>query len=139
MVLATYLGITAIRTNNYFLITLAIIALLAIFIALALGLYALIIFLYWNAVVVMRKEEGRSLGNLLTLLLAIGLTLLLIYNFFFNRCYQRGSPTLNYCAIYFDLFRVCFYNFLTVSTLYQFNQPKYTGLYCCVRFGVNQW
>ena len=91
MVLATYLGITAIRTNNYFLITLAIIALLAIFIALALGLYALIIFLYWNAVVVMRKE-GRSLGNLLTLLLAIGLTLLLIYNFFFNRCYQRGSP-----------------------------------------------
>ena len=67
MVLATYLGITAIRTNNYFLITLAIIALLAIFIALALGLYALIIFLYWNAVVVMRKE-GRSLGNLLTLL-----------------------------------------------------------------------
>ena len=51
------------------------------FIALALGLYALIIFLYWNAVVVMRKE-GRSLGNLLTLLLAIGLTLLLIYNFF---------------------------------------------------------
>lgn len=91
VVLATYLGITAIRTNNYFLITLAIIALLAIFIALALGLYALIIFLYWNAVVVMRKE-GRSLGNLLTLLLAIGLTLLLIYNFFFNRCYQRGSP-----------------------------------------------
>ena len=30
VVLATYLGITAIRTNNYFLITLAIIALLAI-------------------------------------------------------------------------------------------------------------
>lgn len=115
MVLATYLGITAIRTNNYFLITLAIIALLAIFIALALGLYALIIFLYWNAVVVMRKE-GRSLGNLLTLLLAIGLTLLLIYNFFF----QSLLPTwlslpltiapfiLTYFAFVFIIFN-CFY------------------------------
>ena len=40
--------------------------------------------------------------------------------------------TLNYCAIYFDLFRVCFYNFLTVSTLYQFNQPKYTQDYIVV-------
>ena len=86
------MGITAIRTNNYFLITLAIIALLSIFIAFGFRTLC-IIFLYWNAVVVMRKE-GRSLGNLLlTLLLAIGLTLLLIYNFFFNRCYyQRGSP-----------------------------------------------
>ena len=61
VVLATYLGITAIPPSNY--------CPAGIFIALALGLYALIIFLYWNAVVVMRKE-GRSLGNLLTLLLA---------------------------------------------------------------------
>lgn len=40
--------------------------------------------------------------------------------------------TINYRAIYFDLFRVCFYNFLTVSTLYQFNQPRYTQDYIVV-------
>ncbi|MCT2363152.1 YdcF family protein [Enterococcus faecalis] len=132
VVLATYLGITAIRTNNYFLITLAIIALLAIFIALALGLYALIIFLYWNAVVVMRKE-GRSLGNLLTLLLAIGLTLLLIYNFFFQSLLPTWlSLPLTIAPFILTYFAFVFYNFLTVSTLYQFNQPKYTQDYIVV-------
>lgn len=132
VVLATYLGITAIRTNNYFLITLAIIALLAIFIALALGLYALIIFLYWNAVVVMRKE-GRSLGNLLTLLLAIGLTLLLIYNFFFQSLLPTWlSLPLTIAPFILTYFAFVFYNFLTVSTLYQFNQPRYTQDYIVV-------
>ncbi|NSP65146.1 YdcF family protein [Enterococcus faecalis] len=129
---ATYLGITAIRTNNYCLITLAIIALLAIFIALALGLYALIIFLYWNAVVVMRKE-GRSLGNLLTLLLAIGLTLLLIYNFFFQSLLPTWlSLPLTIAPFILTYFAFVFYNFLTVSTLYHFNQPKYTQDYIVV-------
>lgn len=132
VVLATYLGITAIRTSNYFLITLAIIALLAIFIALALGLYALIIFLYWNAVVVMRKE-GRSLGNLLTLLLAIGLTLLLIYNFFFQSLLPTWlSLPLTIAPFILTYFAFVFYNFLTVSTLYQFNQPKYIQDYIVV-------
>lgn len=83
VVLMTYLGVIAIHTSNYFPITLVVIALLAAFTALALELYVLIISLCWDAAVVMRKE-GRFLGNLLTLLLVVGLTLLSIYNFFFQ-------------------------------------------------------
>ncbi|MGC3071889.1 hypothetical protein ACPTIN_15445, partial [Enterococcus faecalis] len=83
-----------------------------------LGLYALIIFLYWNAVVVMSKE-GRSLGNLLTLLLAIGLTFLLIYNFFFQSLLPTWlSLPFTIAPFILTYFAFVFYNFLTVSTLY---------------------
>lgn len=127
-----YLGLLAINTQDYLLI-LFLVGVLAILFLLALvGLYALIIFLYWNALIVWRKE-GHSLANLLTLFLATGLTGLLILD------YVSGHFLPDWLASIFSIFPVIlayfaivFYNFLTISIIYQFNRPKYTQDYIIV-------
>lgn len=97
------------------------------------GAIVLIVFLYWNASVVFRKE-GHSLANLLTLLLALFLTFLLIYsqlsaNQVFPQWLDALIGMLPTMTFYFAL---VFYNFLTVSVLYQFNRPKYQQEYIIV-------
>lgn len=127
-----YLGLLAILTQD----PLLILFLLGVFFALILlalvGLYALIIFLYWNALIVWRKE-GHSLANLLTLFLAVGLTGLLVLN------YVSGHFLPSWLASIFSIFPVIlayfaivFYNFLTISIIYQFNRPRYTQDYIIV-------
>lgn len=97
-----------------------VLALLLVF-----GIYALLIFLYWNAIVVLRKE-GRSLANLLSLILAVGLTLFLIVNHFSTKVFPDWAlPLFSILPISLFYFSVVFYNFLTISVLYQFNRPKY--------------
>lgn len=97
------------------------------------GAIVLIVFLYWNASVVFRKE-GHSLANLLTLLLALFLTFLLIFsqlsaNQVFPQWLDALIGMLPTMTFYFAL---VFYNFLTVSVLYQFNRPKYQQEYIIV-------
>ena len=89
------------------------------------GLYALIIFLYWNGFIVLKKE-GRSIANLLTLLLAIALTLFLIITIFYTRFFPTWAAILFlFIPMMLFYFLMVFYNFLTVSIIYQFNKPKY--------------
>jgi len=99
----------------------------ALFILLAVtlfGITGLTILLYWNAVIVLRRES-RSLANLLTLITAIGLTFLLIYDHFIsNRIPEWLSPIMAILPAGFIYFTSVFLNFLTVSILYQFNQPR---------------
>ncbi|MTD42189.1 hypothetical protein GIX45_26890 [Erwinia sp. CPCC 100877] len=121
----TYLGSLLVRTMNPLLIGLAGLTLIALTLSLLFGLYALLAFLYWNALVVLRKE-GHSLANLLTLLLAIFLTAFLIFNHFSAKILPSWASLLfgilPFIMVYFS---IVFYNFLTISIIYQFNQPKY--------------
>lgn len=120
-----YIAILGLGTNNLLLtVTLGILA-VGMVALLLVGVYALLIFLYWNAIIVMRKE-GRSLANLLSLLLAIGLTIFLIFNHFSARILPSWAmPLFSIFPILLFYFFVVFYNFLTISVLYQFNRPKY--------------
>ncbi|OTN87586.1 hypothetical protein A5819_000032 [Enterococcus sp. 7E2_DIV0204] len=121
----TYLGVLLVRTLNPLLIILAGITGVVLLLLLLIGLYALLAFLYWNAIVVMRKE-GHSLANLLTLLLAIGLTVFLIFNYYSARILpQWASLLFGILPFIMFYFSIVFYNFLTISIIYQFNQPKY--------------
>ncbi|MGX7243652.1 YdcF family protein [Enterococcus quebecensis] len=121
----TYLGILLVRTNDPLLMVLAGITGAVLFLLLLIGLYALLVFLYWNAIVVLRKE-GHSLANLLTLLLAIGLTVFLIFNFYSTRILpQWASVLFGILPLSMFYFSIVFYNFLTISIIYQFNQPNY--------------
>jgi uncharacterized SAM-binding protein YcdF (DUF218 family) len=120
-----YLGSLLIRTMNPLLIGLAGLTLVVLVLSLLLGLYALLAFLYWNALVVLRKE-GHSLANLLTLLLAIFLTVFLIFNHFSEKLLPSWALLLfSILPMLMVYFSIVFYNFLTISIIYQFNQPKY--------------
>ncbi|WP_207696808.1 hypothetical protein DOK67_0003147 [Enterococcus sp. DIV0212c] len=121
----TYLGSLLVRTTDPLLIILAGITGVVLFLFILIGLYALIVFLYWNAIIVMRKE-GRSLANLLTLLLAIGLTVFLIFNHYSARILPSWASLLfGILPLLMFYFSIVFYNFLTISLIYQSNQPKY--------------
>ncbi|EOI01684.1 hypothetical protein UAY_01092 [Enterococcus moraviensis ATCC BAA-383] len=121
----TYLGFLLVRTTNPLLMVMAGITGVVLLLLILIGLYALIAFLYWNAIVVMRKE-GHSLANLLTLLLAIGLTAFLIFNHYSTRILPEWASLLfGILPLSIIYFSIVFYNFLTISVIYQFNQPKY--------------
>lgn len=120
-----YLVFLLFRTYDPLLMILAAITAILLFFPLFMGLYSLIVFLYWNAIVVMRKE-GHSLANLLTLLLAIGLTAFLIFTHFSDRILpQWASLLVGILPLTMFYFAIIFYNFLTISLIYQLNQPKY--------------
>lgn len=121
----SYLGFLVLRTINPLLVVMAVVTWVFLFLLLLIGLYALLVFLYWNAIIVMKKE-GRSLANLLTLLLAIGLTVFLIFSYFSTSILPQWAVTLfGILPAILLYFSVVFYNFLTISVIYQFNQPRY--------------
>ena len=108
------------------LVAFAILGLAFVFLATVLifGFVSLLVFLYWNALVVL-KRESRSLANMLTLLLAIFLTFFLVYDFFIAQRLPEWLTSL-LAALPFMMFyfALVFFNFLSVSILYQFNHPK---------------
>ncbi len=110
--------------NATVLLLLAVVGMIGLALVL-FGLVSLIILLYWNAMVVIRRES-HSLANLLTLILAIFLTLLLIYDTFVaNRLPDWATSLASILPIGLTYFAIIFLNFLTVSILYQFNHPRY--------------
>lgn len=120
-----YLVYNVYRTQDIIAMGLLLLALLLIALIGIFGLISLVIFLYWNAVIVLKKER-RALPNLLTLLLALFLTLVFIYNQFIAQNLPLWLTSLgsgfSLILLYFAL---VFVNFLTVSLLYQFNHPRY--------------
>ncbi len=103
-----------------------------ILILLAIGIYILIIFLFWNGVVVMKKES-RTLANLLTLLLGVALTIFLILDYTLVRWLPQWANALfAVIPFIFAYLLIVFFNFMTVSILYQFNRPRYNQDYIVV-------
>ena len=125
LIFGIYLAFSVYVTQDLISLGLLGIALVAAILIALFGFISLLIFLYWNALVVLRKER-RSLPNLLTLLLAIFLTGILIYNHFIAQNLPLWLSTLlSGLPVIMFYFAVAFLNFLTVSLLYQFNHPRY--------------
>ena len=124
-----YLFVLLYETQNIFLgglIALITIPLLLVFL---FGIYGLIVFLFWNGVTVLRRES-HSLANLLTLILAIFLTLFLIFDFFLLKYLPQWINALFYRIL--QLFDCL----ILVSV-----QPPsiQSRLHRCVRRWVDQW
>ena len=113
------------ETQNRFLMLLFIAIFLIIFTVFAFGIYALIVGLFINAKIVI-KRESRTPANLLTFFLAIALILYLIWSFIVSGLNLTDEVKIllggiNFVIVYY-LFDV--FNFLMISFLYQFNKPK---------------
>lgn len=119
-----YLGILSLSSVS--LITIGILVVLGILaiLVLAFGIYALIIFLLWNSYLVF-KRESHSLANLLTLILALGVIIATVIRRFGPQLVPNWSLPLLMIPtfILFYLF-VVFWNFLSISLIYQLNDPK---------------
>lgn len=120
-----YLLFLVFKVQNWLLIGVLGALTISIILLLIFGLYALILFLYWNSFTLLRKE-GHSFSNLLTLLLAIALTIFLVITTFYARFLPTWASILFlFIPTMLFYFLIVFYNFLTVSIIYQFNKPKY--------------
>lgn len=119
-----YLIINLFRTEDI-LVGGLLAVLLAIFLAVLLfGLVTLVIFLYWNSLVVFRRES-HSIANLLTLLLAIVLTIFLFSDVLLHPFPQWVQVLFGIAPVSLLYLFIVFLNFLSVSILYQFNHPRY--------------
>lgn len=119
-------------TSDWLVAGLFIVALTILILLVVFGFIGLIIFLYWNAAVVL-KRESRSIANLLTLILAIFLTIYLVINFFLEpkSPWYIEIPFTFLSIVLFYLF-VNFVVFLASTLLYQFYYPKYNQDYLIV-------
>ncbi|MDT2522110.1 YdcF family protein [Enterococcus raffinosus] len=135
LMLISFMGYVAIVTaTNGSLIGAGILAILAVLflIVILFGLYAAIIFLIGNSFIVLR-HESRRLPNLLTLILALAIIALIVMQIYGPKILPNWSVILlsipTTIAFYFF---VVFWNFLSISIIYQFNQPKFNQDYIVV-------
>lgn len=125
LIFGAYLVYSVYRTQDIIAIGLLFAAIVGIALIGIFGLISLVIFLYGNAAIVLKKER-RSLPNLLTLLLALFLTFVFIYNQFIAQNLPLWLTSLGTgLSVVLLYFALVFLNFLTVSLLYQFNHPRY--------------
>ncbi|WP_430609555.1 YdcF family protein [Enterococcus sp. DIV0876] len=119
-----YLIINLFRTEDV-LVGGLLAVLLAIFLAVLLfGLVTLIVFLYWNSLVVFRRES-HSIANLLTLILAVVLTIYLFSDVLLHPFPQWVRVLFGIAPVSLFYLFIVFLNFLSVSLIYQFNHPRY--------------
>ncbi|WVT92267.1 YdcF family protein, partial [Enterococcus durans] len=79
------------------------------------------------------EKESRSLANLLTLLLGVALTIFLILDYTLVRWLPQWANALfAVIPFIFAYLLIVFFNFMTVSILYQFNRPRYNQDYIVV-------
>lgn len=96
------------------------------------GTWSLILLLVWNARFMIRRV-GRSITNLLTLILAIFLILMTLYDRFIVTIIPEWLATfLSIIPFSFVYFSLMFVNFLTISLIYQLNRPAYNQDYIIV-------
>lgn len=112
-------------------ILLSLIIGLMAFVLLSFGGYALIVYLLWNARIVLKKES-RSLGNMLTLLLGIaGLFLIL-----FQHLLLKKGSVFEYIYMVIVIFLIYyFFSFMTILTsslLFNHIKPKFNKDYLIV-------
>lgn len=127
------LAIWILSSKNLLLIavmgTLFIIIILLLFALFALHL----LWLIWNAIVVWRKES-HSMGNMLTLFIALGLVVLELGATYF----RRFIPDFVYLPLSFMIIAsmvyilISLYNFLTILTIYNLRIPHYNQDYLIV-------
>lgn len=127
------LGSTILNMENHILIVLFGVPFVLAIIAIGLVFALQSILLIWNAVIVWRRES-HSLGNMLTLILGIGVLLIPWIDGWAGRLLPQ--PWFVFFNMVTDIVVLYllfwFYNYLTVLVLYQFNRPKRNQQYVIV-------
>ena len=115
----------AFKTQNRILIGFVLIIFIILGVVLFFAVYALIIALLINSKIVIKKE-GRSISNLLTLFLAIGLIGILIWSAIDPKRFlpNEANEILNCVYLIGIYYCIDIFNFLVASLIYQFNKPK---------------
>ncbi|MEG1255728.1 YdcF family protein [Clostridium sp.] len=115
----------AFKTQNPVLIGFILIIVIILGIVLFFAIYALIVGLLINAKIVIKKE-GRSIPNLLTLFLAIGLIGIVIWSAIRpERFFSEEVNAILSCVYLIGVYYcIDIFNFLVASLIYQFNKPK---------------
>lgn len=126
-----YLMYMWVKTSSFVMGIILLLSGAFVFFGFLFGIYSLIIFLYWHGITV--KKESSSIRNILTLLLGLYLIIYLLVRKFVE------FSTIDWVDVIFSIipaiimyFILVFYNFLTVSLLYQLNRPKYNQDYIIV-------
>ncbi|WIY63697.1 YdcF family protein [Bacillus arachidis] len=122
LILFLYLGFSS---NNGILRFIAIIPFLIILFMLSFGIFALMIGLFLNARILMRKE-GRRFSNCLTLIAGLGILCTMLFSLldptrFLSPHFQPIFTGVFFISLYF-FFHIS--TFLTAYFLYQFNRPR---------------
>lgn len=113
------------KTSDWLVFFILAMLLILLFLVLLLGSWSLIVFLYWNARL-MIKREGLSLSNLLILTLALLLTFFSVYNYYFIKILPEWIVVLSgFVPFSLAYFSFIFLNFLVISLIYQLNRPEY--------------
>ncbi|EOH77330.1 MULTISPECIES: YdcF family protein [Enterococcus] len=120
-----YVGLVTATSSSLIGAGILAVLLILFLVTILFGLYAAIIFLIGNSFIVLR-HESRKLPNLLTLILGLAIIALIILQSFGPKILPNWSVILlsipTTIAVYFF---IVFWNFLSISLLYQFNHPKY--------------
>ncbi|HHT7189384.1 YdcF family protein [Bacillus cereus group sp. Bc222] len=123
LILIVYVGITSehIIWRIIALIPIVIIMLMSIF-----GAFVLMVLLFLNARVLMKKE-GRRFSNSLTLILGICILLFLLFSTINPErfVFPNFGPIFSGFSLVIVYFFIHVLTFLTAYFLYQFNKPKY--------------
>ncbi|AJS58643.1 YdcF family protein [Paenibacillus sp. IHBB 10380] len=116
----------AFSSNNQYLMIVAVIPILIIFLMFSFGLFVLMIGMFLNARILTRKE-GRRFSNYLTFIFGICLLLLIIISIIDPSRFLSDKLQLLYTGMVFIVLYlfVNLSNFLMAYFLYQFNRPKY--------------
>ncbi|MBO0451053.1 YdcF family protein [Candidatus Enterococcus murrayae] len=135
LALISFMGYVAlVSATDGSLIGAGILGILAVLflVTILFGLYAAIIFLIGNSFIVLR-HESRRLPNLLTLILGLAIIALIVLQVIGPKILPSWSVILlsipTTIALYFF---IVFWNFLSISLLYQLNQPKLNQDYVIV-------
>ncbi|MGG5371508.1 YdcF family protein [Enterococcus sp. AZ196] len=135
LALISFMGYVAlVSATDGSLIGAGILGILAVLflVTILFGLYAAIIFLIGNSFIVLR-HESRRLPNLLTLILGLAIIALIVLQVIGPKILPSWSVILlsipTTIALYFF---IIFWNFLSISLLYQLNQPKLNQDYVIV-------
>lgn len=121
-----WLLIVAVSSGQMWLLIPILLLGLILLVAFALGIYGVIIFLLHNARQVWRRES-HSLANLLGLLLALGLSVYVIWQALVLQGVIPSPLVLLFSFMPSLLFYIFLnvWNFLTLSLVYQLNRPRY--------------
>ncbi|MDF9824215.1 uncharacterized SAM-binding protein YcdF (DUF218 family) [Breznakia sp. PF5-3] len=113
-------------TRNNALFMFASIVSILLFFLMAFGVFIVIIVSFVNGIILMRRE-GRSLSNMLTLFLSIGLILLLVLSYY-NLNHATPPYILSYILVclYVVIFYLAFifFNFIMSSMIYKIYRPR---------------
>jgi uncharacterized SAM-binding protein YcdF (DUF218 family) len=118
-----YMGMFVAKSVILFIIA-VVMMFTILFVALS-GILALAIFFLENARVV-SKKEGRSLANMLTLILGVGLVILMIIELFLDplKFPEWVRWLMLIPPLFLGYYGVVFANFFTASVIYHLNRPK---------------